>query len=424
MNKKFLQHWMFKINARTAHALLALAFALTFAVMLAQGAQAQTYTVLYTFTGSTDGGWPYAGVILDDSGNMYGTTETRGDVKACGAFHGCGVVYKLDTSGNETVLHTFEGNSDGRQPQWGNLFRDKAGNLWDTTVYGGIKGDIGLGVVYKLTNTGKETILHRFAGGPNDGEEPQTGLIQDKDGTFYGTTAAGGSGPYGDCGTVFKMSKSGKITILHSFVITDGCQPEGGLVMDASGNMYGVTTSGGSAGYGTVYKITKTGTVTTLHSFTGQPDGAFPLGILAIDKAGNLYGTTPNGGDPKCTTEQQGCGIVFEIDTHGKEHILHSFLAAEGGLPYAGVVLDAVGNLYGSTSGFSTYNWGSLFKLDKRGNFTKLHDFTGGADGGFPFAAMTLDKSGTFYGTTYLGGMSGGCDYGQGCGVVFQLTLQ
>jgi len=194
--------------------------------------------------------------------------------------------------------------------------------------------------------------------------------------------------------------------------------------MDASGNMYGVTTSGGSAGYGTVYKITKTGTVTTLHSFTGQPDGAFPLGILAIDKAGNLYGTTPNGGDPKCTTEQQGCGIVFEIDTHGKEHILHSFLAAEGGLPYAGVVLDAVGNLYGSTSGFSTYNWGSLFKLDKRGNFTKLHDFTGGADGGFPFAAMTLDKSGTFYGTTYLGGMSGGCDYGQGCGVVFQLTLQ
>jgi uncharacterized repeat protein (TIGR03803 family) len=422
MNRKHFQNRMFNLNSQISRALLALIFVLVLTAMLAQRAQAQTYTVLYTFTGGTDGGWPYSGVILDDAGNLYGTTETRGNVKACGAFHGCGVVYKLDTSGNETVLHTFEGNLDGRQPQWGNLFRDNAGNLWDTTLYGGTKGDLGLGVVYKLTASGKETILHRFAGGPNDGEEPQTGFIQDKDGTFYGTTAAGGSGPYGDCGTVFKMSQSGKVTILHSFVVTDGCQPIGGLVVDAAGNMYGVTSTGGSDGYGVVYKITKAGKVTVLHSFAGQPDGAYPLGILAIDKAGNLYGTTPGGGDPNCTTEQQGCGIVFEIDTHGKEHILHSFLAPEGGLPYAGVVLDAAGNIYGSTSGFSTYNFGSIFKLDKQGNFTKLHDFTGGADGGFPFSAMTLDKSGTFYGTTYLGGLADGCDYNQGCGVVFKLT--
>jgi uncharacterized repeat protein (TIGR03803 family) len=171
-----------------------------------------------------------------------------------------------------------------------------------------------------------------------------------------------------------------------------------------------------------VYKITKAGKVTVLHSFTNQPDGAFPLGILAIDKSGNLYGTTSGGGNPKCTTEGQGCGIVFEIDTHGKEHILHSFLLAEGGLPYAGVVLDASGNLYGSTSGYAKYNWGSLFKLDKQGTFTKLHDFTGGTDGGFPFSSMTLDTSGTLYGTTYLGGLYGGCDGGQGCGVVFKLT--
>jgi uncharacterized repeat protein (TIGR03803 family) len=414
-NQRPTQYWMLKMNSRTIHALLALTIALALATTLAQPAQAQTYSVLYTFTGGTDGGSPYSGVIFDDSGNLYGTTAGAGDVSACGAFHGCGVVYKLDPAGNETVLHTFEGNLDGRQPQWGNLFRDKAGDLLDTTLYGGMNGNIGLGTIYALTATGEEVIVHRFQGGPNDGEEPQTGLFEDKDGTFYGTTAAGGSGPYGDCGTVFKLSRSGKVTILHSFVGADGCQPEGGLVADAAGNMYGVTTSGGSAGLGTVYKITQTGQVTTLHNFLGQPDGAMPLGILTIDKAGNLYGTTPGGGNPACTTAHQGCGIVFEIDTKAQEHILHSFLLAEGGNPYAGLLLDG-GNLYGSTSGFAKYNWGSLFKIDNQGNFTKLYDFTGQADGGFPFAAMTRGPDGNLYGTTNQGGQ-------YSSGVVFKLTL-
>lgn len=423
MSKKHPQQWKSRTSSRTTATLLALTLAFTLAALLTPRAQAQTYTVLYTFTGGADGGWPYSGVILDKAGNLYGTTEVRGDVSACGLFHGCGVVYKLDPSGKETVLHTFEGGSDGRQPQWGNLFRDKAGNLLDTTVYGGVNdGYNGLGVVYKLSKAGKETILHRFAGGANDGEEPQTGLIQDKDGTFYGTTAAGGSGPFNECGTVFKMSMSGKITILHSFVISDGCQPIGGLVMDAAGNMYGMTSSGGSAGLGTVFKITKTGKVTTLHAFAGQPDGALPLGILVLDKAGNIYGTTPGGGNPNCTTAQQGCGVVFKIDRHGKETILHSFLAPDGGQPYAGLLLDAAGNLYGTTSGFAAHNWGSIFKLDKKGTFTKLYDFTGGADGGFPFAALTQDKAGNFYGTANLGGLAGGCDEGNGCGVVFKLT--
>jgi len=413
-SKRQLQQWKSKIDSRTARAVVAFAFALTLAALLAQPAHAQTYTVLYTFTGGADGGYPYAGVILDDAGNLYGTTEARGDVSACGLFHGCGIVYKLDPSGKETVLHTFKGGSDGRQPQWGNLFRDKTGNLFDTTVYGGLSvTDVGGGVVYKVTKTGKETILHKFAGGAEDGLEPQTGLIQDAAGTFYGTTAAGGISV--ECGTVFKMTKSGKVTVLHSFAITDGCQPIGGLVMDAAGNMYGLTSSGGSTGLGTVFKITKTGKLTTLHTFKGQPDGALPLGILILDKAGNIYGTTPGGGDPNCTTANQGCGVVFKIDKHGKETILHSFLAPEGGLPYAGLVLDAAGNLYGTTSGFAAHNWGSIFKLDKKGTFTKLYDFTGGADGGFPFNGLTQDKAGNFYGTAYLGGSSG-------YGVVFKLT--
>jgi len=420
VNKSLWQRW---INSLTTPALLALAPAFILAAMSGQRAQAQTYTVLYTFGGGRDGGWPYSGVIRDESGNLYGTTDVRGKVHACGLFHGCGLVYKLDPSGKETVLHTFKGDSDGRQPEWGNLFRDPAGNLWGTTVYGGVQGEIGLGVVYKLSASGKETILHRFAGGPDDGEEPLNGLIRDADGTFYGTTAAGGSGLDGECGTVFKMNKSGKVTLLHSFVNTDGCQPTGDLVMDAKGDMYGMTSVGG-AGYGTVFKITKKGKVTTLHIFTAEPDGAFPLGSLTIDNAGNLYGTTPDGGDPNCTTVQQGCGIVFKIDAHGKEHILHSFLNVDGSLPYAGVVLDTKGNLYGSTTAGSTYNWGTLFKLNKQGKLTTLHDFTGGTDGAFPFASLRLDKDGSFYGTTYLGGLADGCDNNQGCGVVFKLTLK
>src|SRR5208282_5514631 len=298
MSNRQLQQRTFRIYSRAIQALMALTFVFALATSLTQPAQAQTYTVLYTFTGGADGGYPYAGVIFDEAGNLYGTTEARGDVSACGLFHGCGVVYKLDPSGKETVLHTFKGGSDGRQPQWGNLFRDKTGNLFDTTVYGGLSvTDVGGGVVYKVTKTGKETILHKFAGGGEDGLEPQTGLIQDAAGTFYGTTAAGGISV--ECGTVFKMTKSGKVTVLHTF--------------------------------------------------TGQPDGALPLGILILDKAGNIYGTTPGGGDPNCTTANQGCGVVFKIDTHGKETILHSFLAPEGGLPYAGLVLDAAGNLYGTT---------------------------------------------------------------------------
>ena len=133
-------------------------------------------------------------------------------------------------------------------------------------------------------------------------------------------------------------------------------------------------------------------------------------------KQGNIYGTTPGGGDPACTTANEGCGLVFKIDTNGEEHILHSFLHSDGGNPYAGVVLDTAGNIYGTTTGFAKYNWGSIYKVDRKENFTKLYDFTGGADGGFPFAAMTLDEpSRTLYGTAYLGGASGN-------GVVFKLT--
>lgn len=409
-------------NSRTTHFLLALTFSLTLTAMLALPAQAQTYTVLYTFTGGTDGGWPYAGVVADNAGNLYGTTEVRGNNSACGAFHGCGVVFKLDPSGNETVLHTFEGNVDGRQPVWGNLLRNNAGDIIDTTQYGGMNGQIGLGTIYALTAEGKEIIVHRFQGPPNDGEEPQTGLIVAKDGSLYGTTAGGGNGFQGGCGTIYRLTKTGQFSIFHNFKGGDGCSPAGGLVMDSQGNLYGTANSGG-AGYGNVFKITPSGVLTVLHSFTGIPDGALPSGILTIDKAGNLYGTTLVGGS-LCTTVGEGCGVVFKIDTQGNETILYRFLLKDGIGPMAGVVVDAAGNLYGSTTGAADYNWGSLFKLDTQGNYTKLHDFAGAGDGASPFGTMTWGGPNTLYGTTYLGGLADGCDYGQGCGVVFKLTLQ
>jgi uncharacterized repeat protein (TIGR03803 family) len=262
-------------------------------------------------------------------------------------FHGCGVVYKVDPSGKQTVLHTFVGHSDGRQPYFGNLFRDNTGNLFGTTVYGGMKGDIGIGVAYKVAKTGQETVLHHFTGGGEDGQQPVAGLILDSDGNFYGTTVAGGSA---NDGTVYRMSKSGKVTVLHSFTGSDGVEPTGWLTQDTAGNLYGTAITGGSTGQGTVFKITKTGTFTLLYTFKGAPDGGLPQGNLVIDKAGNIYGATGEGGDAE-SCPYFGCGVAFKIDTHGKEQVLHEFLWAEGCNPSGGLISDAAGNLYGADIG-------------------------------------------------------------------------
>jgi uncharacterized repeat protein (TIGR03803 family) len=349
---------------------------------------------------------------------LYGATFVRGDVKGCGLFHGCGVVYKVDPSGKQMVLHTFRGNSDGRQPYFGNLFRDNTGNLFGTTVYGGIKGDIGVGVAFEVSKAGKETVLHRFMGGPEDGQQPVAGLILDSDGNFYGATVAGGSANYG---TVYRMSKAGKVTVLHSFTGSDGVEPTSWLNQDAAGNFYGTAITGGATGNGTVFKITKAGKFTLLYTFKGAPDGGLPQGNLVIDKAGNIYGTTAQGGNAQ-SCPYFGCGVVFKIDTHGKETVLHELLSAEGCGPSGGLISDAASNLYGTNWSCGADNNGSIFKVDKKGNFTKLYDFTGGTDGGFPFSSLTQDKAGNLYGTTNLGGLAYGCDFSSVCGVVFKLT--
>jgi uncharacterized repeat protein (TIGR03803 family) len=228
--------------------------------------------VLYTFTGGADGGDPYVGVIRDSAGNLYGTTGYGGDT-GCGTQHGqgCGTVYKVDSSGTETVLYDFKWGSTGAFPSSG-LIRDAAGNLYGEAKLGGNE------------------------------------QIYDCDG-------------YWGCGVVYRLSPDGTYTVLYAFNYTDGFEPFGGLVRDAAGNLYGVTADGGEKGSncnggdcGLVFKLDTTGKETVLHAFTGGTDGAWPDGGLAIDAAGNLYGTTQDGGDFNCVYNGvKGCGVVFKI---------------------------------------------------------------------------------------------------------------
>jgi len=205
-----------------------------------------------------------------------------------------------------TVLYTFTSTADGEQPD-ASLSQDAAGNLYGTTQYGGTKG--GYGTVFKLDTAGKETVLRSFAGTP-DAEDPYSGLTLDKAGNFYGTTLYGGTG--GGFGTVFKVH-AGKETLLHSFAGTpDGEDPRSVLVRDGAGNLYGTTQYGGTnGGFGTVFKLDAKGKLTLLHSFAGTPDGEDPYAGLLRDKAGNLYGTTQYGGSGG------GFGTVFKLDTSG-----------------------------------------------------------------------------------------------------------
>ncbi len=245
-----------------------------------------TETVLYSFAGGpSDGCNPYGGLIRDAAGNLYGNTSS------CGAYN-WGTIYKVDTAGKETVLYSFNYWDDGASPYYSSLIMDAKGNLYGVNDEG---GSFGRGTVYKLSKTGKFKVLHNFAGGTTDGCYPYGTPALDKSGNLYGTTESCGSSSEG---TVWEVSKAGVETVLHNFAggSSDGGFPLSGVIMDAKGNLYGVTESGGSSGLGTVYELNSTG-VTVLHSFAGgSSDGEFPFGGPVRDAKGNLYGTTPEGG--------------------------------------------------------------------------------------------------------------------------------
>jgi uncharacterized repeat protein (TIGR03803 family) len=413
----------------------------------------QTESILYNFTGNGgngDGWTPNGGLVMDSTGNLYGTT-------IYGGYGDYGTVFELSTPTlsnpfwSESILHNFADDGiDGFSPS-GGMVMDGQGNLYGTTLSGGLASDgpasqgpdgpvyeSGVGAVFKVAPSGTraapagiETVLYSFSYYTGDGWRPAEGLIIDSSGNLYGTTEEGGTSEndesnaacYGyGCGTVFEIKPSGNETILYNFTGLDGSNPGGsgsrgvrGLTMDAAGNLYGATYSGGKYGYGTVFKLTKptnggAWTETVLHSFQNNGiDGLGPLGGLAIDPSGNLYGMTYGGG-------VFDGGIVFEIAPGGAETILFNFNgnSVSGGTP--GLFMDSANNLYGVTStsafpdGFIEFpGTGSVFKLAPSNVMTILHNFPydgSSSDGAGPQGGPFLDSMGNLYGATNAGGPS------------------
>jgi uncharacterized repeat protein (TIGR03803 family) len=323
-------------------------------------------TVLYDFSNPSNGNLPYAHLIKDSSGAFYGTTVYGGEVNsACSS--GCGLVFKVDLSGTETVLYRFTGGADGANP-YSELIRDAAGNLYGTTSAGGDLScytNVGCGTVFKLAPSGTLTVLHAFSGGA-DGASPQAGLIRDGNGNFYGVALNSET----IFGTIFKLSPTGKETILHTFskqsAPKEGADPKTTLVRDAAGNLYGSTFDGGPLNYGTAFKLNPAGKLTVLHAFTGGKDGGNPAGLVR-DAAGNLYGVAEVGGHSSGACSS-GCGTIFELKPSGGKWttaVLHTFTGypSDGANSFATLLRDKSGHLYGTTYAGGTVDFGIVFKL-------------------------------------------------------------
>jgi uncharacterized repeat protein (TIGR03803 family) len=379
--------------------------------------------LLYSFYPNGRGGLnPEPGLISDAAGNFYGTTTS-------GGADGVGTVFELTPKAGggwtEKVLHTFKSNGrDGNYPLAGVIF-DASGNLYGTTPRGGIHN---AGTVFQLTpgtaGGWVETVLYSFHNGPG----PVAGLIVDAAGNLYGTTQHGGAYLLG---AVFELTPrvGGGWTkkVLHSFNSSrgDGILPSAGVIFDTLGNLYGTTSDGGVYGTGTVFELTPTAgggwTERVLHNFTNDgKDGQYPFASLIFDAAGNLYSTTNYGGSGACSNV--GCGTVFELMPKAgggwTEKVLHSFNSKDGQWPSAGVIFDAVGNLYGTTPDGGAFGYGIVFKLTTttsgRWKEQVLQTFNG-KNGQYPNGGLSIDGSGNLYGTTVYGGA-------HGYGTAFEIT--
>jgi uncharacterized repeat protein (TIGR03803 family) len=397
---------------------------------------AATEKVLHSFNPAlVHGQGPESALVSDAAGNLYGTTYYGGE-------YYWGIVYKLapNSSGGwtQTVLYSFKGNGDGCSPAAA-LVIDAQGNLYGTTLKGGVGSNCsGYGTVFELSPTSKggwkETVLYSFHGG-NDGAEPN-GLVLDPAGNLYGTTfGSNNTGCNTGCGTAFQLTRNSaggwSETILHSFGTgSDGAHPTASLVSDAAGNLYGTTQNGGTSGYGTVFELMPgpqgTWVESVLYSFSGGADGSTPEGTVVVNSAGNIYGAAYYGGG-------FSSGAVFELKPNGNstwnESVLYSFGATPGdGLNPLSVVLDNSGNLYGTTGsggGMTTVCYpgngcGTVFQLTQisGGQWTEtiLHSFTGHDDGAVPSGGLILGPGGNLYGTTVGGGAAG-------LGAVFKLSM-
>jgi len=406
-----------------------LALALLLSGWVGRSASAQTFKVLYTFcrqNGCKDGEHPQGGLAADKEGNLYGTAGGGN------ASHD-GVLFKIGTKGTYSLLHTFGGGkTDGSGPDNASPVFDASGNLYGVTAYGGAgacsgRTTTGCGTVFKYSAVGTYSIVHSFKGSPNDGYGPDGGLVVDAKGNVYGTTMAGGiensgCGNAGSCGTIFKISSEGDESVLYRFCseekCADGGEPTGGMQIDSEGNLYGTTAGGGTHLHGTVFKFSVSGGYKVLYDFCADADctdGAGPEGSLALDSKGNLYGPTLTGGVACSSSSAEGCGTLFTITTADKGFsVLHSFGSLVTGIePEGGVVVDASDNVFGTTAfGGAHEVYGTIFEYNKAKGFTLLHSFDG-ADGAGPYATL-LDVKGVLYGTT--DGLT------DGPGTVFELT--
>jgi uncharacterized repeat protein (TIGR03803 family) len=337
-------------------------------------------SVLYTFTGSAGGAIPYGAIVGDAAGNLYGTTSVGGVLNK-------GTVYEVDATGKQTVLHTFTG-ADGLDPVYG-LIRDSAGNLYGTTVSGGPANQ---GVLFKLDTSGNYSVLHNFSGGA-DGAIPIGRLFRDGDGNIFGLSL----GPGPNMCIFYELSASGNYTVRSSFGFGT---LDSGVVGDGSGNFYG--TAGNEHGTGTIYKIDPSGNQTTWAAIPGVPTGE-----LYRDPAGNIYGVANN--------QNAELGLVYKADSTGHVTVRHAF---QNDYPTGGVIEDSVGNLYGTTE-YGPYGCGEVYKIGPDGHVTTLYSFAapGQADGCDPTAGVIRDSSGNLYGTTSFGGLGG-------VGDVFKIKVQ
>jgi uncharacterized repeat protein (TIGR03803 family) len=406
---------LFATAVTTFHGALMSGFLCVLLIAATQPAQAQTESVVYDFLFGTGAG-PNSTLLMAGD-NLYGTTRGGGRWER-------GVIFSVNTTtDSETVLHSFNGPA----------YAHPNGLIWGIGKYVFIGTTPGFGfrpygTVYAMGHGAKRG--HPFRGlysfnksqGAN-GSSPVSPLAIDSAGSIYGVTTFGGSHGGGE---IFEITRPGAATILYSFAggAADGANPYSGLVLDPEGNLYGTTSHGGSGtgcsgGCGVVYKFAPDGTETVLYNFTGGADGADPQASLVLDGAGNLYGTTYQGGGAGCSGV--GCGTVFKVTPGGTETVLYSFAGGlDGAQPFPGVILDAAGNLYGTTydgggSGCGGDGCGTVFKVTPSGSETILYSFTGGADGGLPMAGLVMDGQGNLFGTASTGGFDG-------FGVVFEVT--
>jgi uncharacterized repeat protein (TIGR03803 family) len=383
--------------------------------------------ILHTFTSgdvaAPNGDGPLA---FDSSGNLYGTTGTGGSGSGCGG--GCGTVFQLRPTSSgwtESVLYNFSNNGDSAYgPQFG-VSLDTAGNLYGTASFGAPS----CGTIFQLVpNFGggwTENILHAFNPNniPGDACNPSSALVSDAAGNLYGLTSSGGT--YGE-GAAFELTAISGGAWSYSVIYSFGAQfgdsggPSGNLALDGAGDLFGTSLSGGFYGVGTVFRLSLTSagwTGTVIYDFTGGDNGQYPEAGVTFDPQGNLYGTTYGGG-------ADAVGVVYQLKPTRRGfwtlHVIHSFTGNnDGGHPsFGSLAIDGKGSLYGETLYGGFYGYGAVFELMKpttgRGFETVLHSFANGPDGENPSGGLIFDPAGNLYGTVPTGGASG-------YGIVFEV---